>query len=447
MSNKPYKVLASNQITIQSVDDVALYQAVLTSSVGELINPSIEDITLTFNIYRDFEDVTSKFTKIIWKRYVYDFDVPVLDPQWGSDLDGKTEIQINSNDFFGKVKIECKAYDIITGEERMVGGAYIVLTDVNDLRPSPTPPSNPKEGEVWLDTSVDPPLLKIFLNGQWLTISDNKYIYEDIEQLLQDITIINGKVEDLNQEMGNFSLLNIDNKKDYLWSYSEHLTSSGGISPRLGYKCNQFLHYYKFKGCSYLTTYSGQNLLYDNINIDANNFTINMWISPGETLTEYNENSNQQQLITTGDFINSSMLTLWNHTPIGGSAGQNIRLVLEFGTDESGNRQYKELSHPDRFKKDNWYMITIVYKSETKTFDIYRNGEYWTSHTISKLNVVNYFGAIKSGWYTENLCILNNIALEYQDIKLIYSKNRPFKDLYEKIQKVPSVNNIQMTIV
>lgn len=442
--NRPYKIIASNQITIQSVDNVAIYEAVISSSVGELIDPSVQNVVLTLNIFNNFEDVTSKFSKIIWKRYIYDFDVPVLDPQWGADLDGKTNITINTDDFNGKVKIECKIYDMITGTERMIAGSYIVLTDVKDLRPSTTPPTNPKENDLWLDTSVTPPVLKIYIGGKWNIVNDSKFIYDDINQLIKDLEDVNGKIEDLNQEMGNMSLLNIDNKKDYLWTYADHLTSTNSIIPKPGYKCQMSKTNYKFKGSVYLTTFSNQVLLYDNIKFSTNKFTINMWVSPGNTLPV--TPSNQFRLLSTGDALDKSMFTLWNYSPTGSQDGQNIRLVAEFGNDDTGARQYKDLTDPKRFEEGKWYMITITYDGATKKFDFYKDGAFWNTYTPKKINAVTNFGMIKSGWYTENLTILNDVVLQLQDIKSIYTKNRPFSDLFATTPDATRVENIQMTI-
>ena len=66
-----------------------------------------------------------------------------------------------------------------SNEDYRVAGSYIVLIDVNDLRPSDTPPDNPKEGQLWLDSSVNPPVLRVYKDGELIVLNGTEI---DIEE-------------------------------------------------------------------------------------------------------------------------------------------------------------------------------------------------------------------------------------------------------------------------
>ena len=186
-ASNTYKIIASNQIAIHVVEDPTIYRLDLTSSAGELITPDVESTTITALVTADRKDITDKCSNITWKKYIYDLNVPVLDTEWGKDLDGLSEITLTQEDMFTKCKIECEAYLMGNDDnEHRIAGYYITLIDVNDLKPSIEEPSNPKEGQLWLDMSKEPPVLKVYYNGEWVDLNNQ---INDIEALIKELKL------------------------------------------------------------------------------------------------------------------------------------------------------------------------------------------------------------------------------------------------------------------
>ena len=47
------------------------------------------------------------------------------------------------------------------GDRILAAVDFISFIDINDMTGTPTPPSNPKDGDLWLDTSIIPPRLMV----------------------------------------------------------------------------------------------------------------------------------------------------------------------------------------------------------------------------------------------------------------------------------------------
>lgn len=429
------RLLARGYYTIQSITEVPKYEAELISSVGTLISSSVDNITIDLHVYNEYKDITNKFNKFVWKRYIYDYDTPVIDPSWSTE-ETTTQIQISSADFFAKVKFEVEVYEIPEGKENeeVVARVQIVLTDVNDMNASDTPPTPAKEGMIWLNTSTNPPTFWIFKNGEWVQINDNGEIYEDIDKLIKDLQDLETSVGNLKDEISN-SITHINNTKDFLFEYFNSLTSTNGVHPKPGYKCTLHTNKGKFRNCVLVSNTQTSIIKYDKKILDlSTNFTINVWINPDINLT--NED-NSCRLISLGKDITTSFMTIWNDMPTKNNT-QNRRLVVEFGTDDIGNAQSKQLVSSTPFKYNTWEMLTITYEKETKQISFYRNGELWTFYEIKKENNIEYFAIEKAGWYLENLCILNNQLLTADEIKDIYKKNIPFKDMLPRVIEAPA---------
>lgn len=433
-----YKIVSSDQICIQVVEDPTNYRLDLTSSCGDLITNEVSSTTITAIVTADGKDVTSTCSKIVWKKYVYDLNVPILDTTWGKNLNSP-KITVTRDDISAKCKIECEAY--LMGNDKVeykVAGDYITLLDINDLRPSPTAPTHPREGELWLDTSVTPPVLKLYKNGKWIELSQK---IEDIPGLVETIEEITGKLNGLESELNQNDLLSIDNNQDYLFEYCNSLSSTNGISPTNNYKSNILRKdVYKFNSSAYIDVLDNNNLFYDkkilNTNID---FTINMYLKAGNQIIA----KDIYNIIATGDNIDSSFLTIWSYYPNATDPeGKNRRLCVEFGKDSNQLKQTITLTYPTNLK--DWIMLTISYQASTKEIAIYLNGNIWGIKQLTKINPVSYFGFKRSGWYYENLVILNKL-LTPSNIKNIYDSNRPFKDYSPKVIDAPTPTVIEFS--
>lgn len=441
-NNNSYVVISKDFYTIQAVDDVAIYQAELSSSAGDLITPGVYSTNIKLTVYNNFQDITSNFTNIVWKKFSYEGNNLVEEEGWGIDKAGQREINLLREEFQKKVRIECYVYDIVNHENTIVASSYITMVDINDLNPSINPPENPKEGEVWLDTSITPPVFKVFINGEWTIISDMNPLYEDIEKLIEDIKKIDNEIFNLNQEIGANTILNIDNTTDYLWYFNEHLTSTNGKSPKYSNNKCRLYDNGKFDKCVLIKSNTDNILEYDSVIDNNKDFTINMWIKPHESILT---NDSDCRLISTCDVITANLLCIYNASPLVTDSSKK-RFVVEFGNTNGGKRQYKELVHNDSFNINTWEMFTITLNKDSKEFKFYRNGEFWTSQIVETINIPEKFEIKRAGWYIENLAILNGKCLSLTDIKTIYNLNKPFKDMLPKTAQAPNPFDIKMII-
>ena len=75
-------------------------------------------------------------------------------------------------------------------------------------------------------------------------------------------------------------------------------------------------------------------------------FTVNMWIShTGDTRII----NNVYKLFSLGSDVTTSRLTIWNFCPITPDA-QNRRIISDYGNDDYGGRQYRDLVGPVLFE-------------------------------------------------------------------------------------------------
>lgn len=432
-----YKIIASDQIAIHVVEDPTIYRLDLTSSVGELITPDVDNITINATLTADRKDITNKCSNIVWRKYIYNLNIPVLDNTWGSEFEGLSEIILTSEEIHTKCKIECEAYLAGNdGRNHRVAGHYMTLLDINDLRPSDIEPLNPKEGQLWLDTSVEPPTLKIYKNGKWINLNAQ---ITDVEELIKNLKILDDKITDLQLEIDESGLLSINNKTDYLFNYHQSLSSTNGEFPINNYKKGILQDSIgKFKSCAYIDVLEGCELLYNKKIINSKkDFTINIHLKAGNQLIA----KDTYRIISTGNNTASSFMTLWSYYPnTTDPQGQNRRLCVDFGNDNKGVKQTLVLSYPK--KLDDWIMLTISYEASKKEFAIYLNGNIWGLKVLDKVNQVDYFGLKRSGWYYENLAVLSRL-LTPEQIKTIYKKNKPLKDYSPKIITAPTPTLIE----
>lgn len=176
MFNRSYThrdVLTRASITLQIIDDTVLYKAQLYSSNGNIFSQRDESSELYVRVYKGVDDITNKFTDIVWKRFTSDSQNNEEDLAWGEQHAGKTDIIITKEDIRSKANIQVEVYSIINGERTLVAADFITFIDINDLQGSDTPPENPKDGDLWLDTSVVPPRLMVWDSnlGMWIEVA------------------------------------------------------------------------------------------------------------------------------------------------------------------------------------------------------------------------------------------------------------------------------------
>lgn len=174
MAGYTYKnIITRASLTLQLIEDVAIYKAELFSSAGNIFQPTDKQTDISVKVFKGLQDITEKFKDIKWRRFTFDVDNVVEDLEWGNQHDGKKTITVTKKDVDEKAKFQCEVYDIIDKARTLVAVESITIVDVNDLKPSKTPPENPIDGQIWLDSSVDPPIIKMWnsTTKQWVVVS------------------------------------------------------------------------------------------------------------------------------------------------------------------------------------------------------------------------------------------------------------------------------------
>ena len=62
----------------------------------------------------------------------------------------------------------------------LISQGMITLTDLSDPVISDTAPLFPVEDMVWVDTSVTPPVMRIYKNGKWVEVGSSSPIPSDM---------------------------------------------------------------------------------------------------------------------------------------------------------------------------------------------------------------------------------------------------------------------------
>ena len=67
----------------------------------------------------------------------------------------------------------------------MIASAQFTIISLCDVVTSDTPPENPYEGQLWVDTSVTPPETKIWDGNEWVVQNDIETIRTTISILIK----------------------------------------------------------------------------------------------------------------------------------------------------------------------------------------------------------------------------------------------------------------------
>ena len=168
LSNK----VTSATITLYKINETSIYNAELVSSNGVIFHPYDINTDLIFKVYKNSKDITSEFEDIVWSRISYDKNSLIDDRQWGEQYRGLNIIHITKDDFQEKCIIQADAYDIIDKKRTCVASARITLLDVNELHSGSTPPENPVDGQIWVDTGGETPMIYSWndVTKQWTIV-------------------------------------------------------------------------------------------------------------------------------------------------------------------------------------------------------------------------------------------------------------------------------------
>lgn len=166
-------VLSRASITIQIIEDVAIYKAQIFSSNGNIFGTTDKTSDIHLVVWKGLTDITAKFSDIVWKRFTVSSEQYEEDLEWGNKHLNQKSFTLTKEEINKQAKIQVEVYGLVDGKRQLVATDYISFIDVNDLQGSPTPPSNPQDGDLWLDNSVIPPRLMMWDNSlkMWVEVT------------------------------------------------------------------------------------------------------------------------------------------------------------------------------------------------------------------------------------------------------------------------------------
>ena len=203
--------IASATITLYKINEVSIYKSELISSNGTIFHPYDLETTLAFTIFKESQDITKEFADIVWTRYSYNSDQFLEDENWGKEYTGLKTITIHKDDFKEKCVIQVDSYTVLNGKRTCVASSRITLLDINELYSSETPPENPKDGQMWVDTSGLTPIIHSWNNTlkKWIKVGpttavvrnlirnsnfwklNSDYFHMENDSFLRNLTVVN----------------------------------------------------------------------------------------------------------------------------------------------------------------------------------------------------------------------------------------------------------------
>ena len=165
-------VLSRASITIQLIEDVAIYKAQIFSSNGNIFGTRDKSTDISVVVWKGLNDITAKFSDFEWKRFTVSEDKYQEDLEWGEAHRNLKNFTLTKEEINTQAKIQVEVYGQMDGERKLLAVDYVTFIDVNDMQGSPTPPDNPKDGDLWLDTSTVPPTLRVWDEslGMWVEV-------------------------------------------------------------------------------------------------------------------------------------------------------------------------------------------------------------------------------------------------------------------------------------
>lgn len=168
------RFLTNASYSIQIIDDVVLYTAELFSTNGNIFQSYDVSTDITVAVFKGVDDITSSFSDITWRKFNFNAgdSTPNEDAQWSNHWKDKKTITVTKDDVKQKCKIQCEVYTNIGGVRTLVASQSMTIIDVNDMKPSTEAPKNPVDGQIWVDSSVNPPIIKMWDASRktWITI-------------------------------------------------------------------------------------------------------------------------------------------------------------------------------------------------------------------------------------------------------------------------------------
>lgn len=134
--------------------------------------------------------------------------------------------------------------------------AQFTIFDFHDVQSSPTPPSNPVKEQIWLDTSVHPPFMKVWDGNKWVIANDysndinnNKVTIQthttdisvikgNITTLIKDTTIVKDGKTVLLKDDYNRTVQTVDSMKSTIGNHTTQINQATGDITKVESKVN-----------------------------------------------------------------------------------------------------------------------------------------------------------------------------------------------------------------
>ena len=163
-----YKALTRANITLQTIEDIAIYDCEIFSSNGNILQPYDLQTTLTGVVYDNFKDITKEFDTIKWTMWNENPANNEAIIKWNENHINKNPITITDKEINGKVVIQFEAYKKNSlGVEILKACKRITIIDINDIIATTNKPNNPYDNQLWVDSSTDPATIWIWQNNKW----------------------------------------------------------------------------------------------------------------------------------------------------------------------------------------------------------------------------------------------------------------------------------------
>lgn len=160
----------------------APYQLEIISTNGNVFQNGNISTVLTAKVTKNDVDVTDAITRFEWSRI----------SRYNTTGDGDfirqgSTITITNSDVDAEARFICKAYinDELKAENQIVIKDFVMSNYRGD-----TPPVNADSGTIWIDTSVNPEVTKIFDKGTWqnvVTSLDLNSLSDGFENILSPV--------------------------------------------------------------------------------------------------------------------------------------------------------------------------------------------------------------------------------------------------------------------
>lgn len=161
------------------------YVLTVTSTNGAVFQSGKVETTLNARVTKNDIDVTSSFDRLEWTRVSQYQQSQGKDQDWNKKhTANSSSLAISTADVEVGATFFCKAYK--SDEVQATGYLYIKDFTMTTYT-GPTAPENPEIGFVWIDTSNGHQIQRIYVDGQWRQVYDERTPLPNEEELLAKI--------------------------------------------------------------------------------------------------------------------------------------------------------------------------------------------------------------------------------------------------------------------